>query len=185
MPDVQSIPRIAQMPGVSNDALYGDEEQNPSVKLAHKLCCMSKDEAYRYAFELCWAIRVGLLGEPSAVDLFVNRGFTESDKANGHFAKLIHDSGMTVWINALAEGKAVSAESLKAMTTEYSSGEGYGYGMYTGIEGGVGHYGSIGSYSAFDYINTDKDFTLFVTSKTIYPLDMTGLADDLLTDLMK
>ena len=29
-------------------------------------------------------------------ELFVNRGFTESEKPNNHFAKLIHDSGMTL-----------------------------------------------------------------------------------------
>lgn len=90
---------------------------------------------------------------------------------------------MTVWLNSLSNGKAVSAESFKAMTTDYSSGEGYGYGMYTDIEGGVGHYGAIGSYSAFDYINTDDGITLFTASNTIDPLDMTGFAGDLLTDL--
>ncbi len=96
MPDAELIPHIAQSLGVSIDALYGSEEQNLSVQLAQKLCHMSKNEAYRRAFELCWTIQVGLLGEPSAVELFVNRGFTESDKANDHFAKLIHDSGITL-----------------------------------------------------------------------------------------
>ena len=55
--------------GISIDNLYGNEEQNLSVILAQKLCHMSKDEAYRHAFELCRAIQVGLLGEPSAVEL--------------------------------------------------------------------------------------------------------------------
>ena len=82
--------------GISIDNLYGNEEQNLSVILEQKLCHMSKDEAYRHAFELCRAIQVGLLGEPSAVELFVNRGFTESDKSSDHFAKLIHDSGIAL-----------------------------------------------------------------------------------------
>ena len=96
MPDAEIIPQIAHSLGVSIDALYGNEEQNLSVKLAEKLCQLSKDEAYRYAFELCWAIQVGLLGQSSAIELFVNRGFTESDKSSDHFAKLIHDSGITL-----------------------------------------------------------------------------------------
>ena len=96
MPDAEIIPLIARSLGVSTDALFGNEEQNISVKLAQKICHMPKDEAYRYAFEVCWAIQVGLLGEESAIDLFVNRGFTEIDKTNHHFAKLIHDEGISL-----------------------------------------------------------------------------------------
>ena len=92
---------------------------------------------------------------------------------------------ITLWLNALSDGRAVSAESYNAMTAEHSSGEGYGYGMYTDIDGGVGHYGAIGIYSAFDYIDTDKNFTLFAVSNTIYPPEINGLAEDLLTDLME
>lgn len=90
---------------------------------------------------------------------------------------------MTTWINALAEGKSISKDSYKAMTTSYSD-EQYGYGMYTSIKGGVGHYGAIGIYSAFDYINEDNDFVMIVFSNSIYPLEMTGLSNDLIIDLM-
>ena len=96
MPDAEIIPLIAQSLGVSIEALYGREERNLSVDLAKKLCNLPKDEAYRYAFEICWAIEVGLLGEDSAIELFVNRGFTELDKTNQHFAKLIHDEGIAL-----------------------------------------------------------------------------------------
>ena len=96
MPDAEIIPLIAQSLGVSIEALYGREERNLSVDLAKKLCSLPKDEAYRYAFEICWAIEVGLLGEDSAIELFVNRGFTELDKTNQHYAKLIHDEGIAL-----------------------------------------------------------------------------------------
>ena len=95
-PDAQIIPRIAQSLDISIDTLYGQKEQNLTVNLAQKLCHMPKDEAYRYAFEVCWAIQVGLLGEDSAIELFVNRGFTEIDKTYDHFAKLIHNNGMAI-----------------------------------------------------------------------------------------
>ena len=92
---------------------------------------------------------------------------------------------MTAWMNALAGGKAVSAESYKAMTTDHSDGGGYGYGMFTDIADGVGHYGAIGIYSAFDYIDTGKNFTLFAASNTVYPPDVIGVAEDMVSDLTK
>lgn len=92
---------------------------------------------------------------------------------------------MTVWMDALADGKAISAESYKTMTTDHSDGEHYGYGMFTDIAGGVGHYGAIGIYSAFDYINADNGFTLFAASNTIYPPDVMGVAEDMVADLME
>ena len=95
-----------------------------------------------------------------------------------------HD--MTVWINALSSGKAISKDSYKAMTTDYSPETHYGYGMFLDISGGVGHYGSIGIYSAFDYINEEKKFTLFVDSNTLeQPTEINSVVDELLKALMK
>ena len=95
-----------------------------------------------------------------------------------------HD--MTVWINALSSGKAISKDSYKAMTTDYSPETHYGYGMFLDISGGVGHYGSIGIYSAFDYINEEKKFTLFVDSNTLeQPTEINLVVDELLKALMK
>lgn len=74
---------------------------------------------------------------------------------------------MTTWLNALGNGKAVSAESFKAMTTDYSDGGNYGYGLDLDVYGGVGHSGTISIYSAYDYLNTDEKLTLFTVSNTI------------------
>lgn len=90
---------------------------------------------------------------------------------------------VTAWINALSSGKVISAESYKAMTTGYSTEENYGYGMFLELQGGVGHYGAIQIYSAFDYINTDKKLTLAVLSNTADPTEMRAMADDILTTL--
>lgn len=93
---------------------------------------------------------------------------------------------MTTWLNALSSGKAISAESFKTMTTDYSSGGNYGYGLYLNIYGGVGHYGNISVYSAFDYINKDKDFTLFVDSNTIDQFTaIVPFSEEMLDILMK
>lgn len=91
---------------------------------------------------------------------------------------------ITVWLNALDSGKVISTESFRAMTENYSPDAApYGYGMYLELEGGVGHYGNIGIYSSFDYINTDKNITLAVLSNSIEPIAIQGLANDLLIDL--
>lgn len=94
-PDAGIIPRIAQSLDISIDTLYGRTEETLAAELAQKLCRLPKDEAYRCAFEICWAIQVGLLGDISAIKVFVNRSFTEGEKASNHFAKLIHDDGVT------------------------------------------------------------------------------------------
>lgn len=109
---------------------------------------------------------------------------TQPGLTNGAGDIISNAADMTAWINALSSGKVISADSYKAMTTDYSPDVHYGYGLYLQLEGGVGHYGAIGIYSSFDYINTDKKLTLVVLSNNINPVSMTGLAGDLLTDLM-
>ena len=103
---------------------------------------------------------------------------------NGCGDMISNAADVTAWINALSSGKAVSADSFKAMTTDYSPETHYGYGMFLELQGGVGHYGAIGIYSAFDYINTDKQLTVVAISNNVDPVAMTGIADDVLTDLI-
>lgn len=99
-PDAEIIPNIADSLSVSVDALYGREERSFAVQLAKKLCKMPQEDAYRYAFGVCWAIEIGLSGEASAIDdfmdRFIDRAFTEDEKSADYFAKLIHDSGIAL-----------------------------------------------------------------------------------------
>ena len=99
-PDAEILPGIADALGVSVDALYGREERSFAVQIAKKLCKMQQDEAYRYAFGICWAIEIGLSGEASAIDdfmdRFIDRAFTENEKSADYFAKLINDSGIAL-----------------------------------------------------------------------------------------
>lgn len=93
---------------------------------------------------------------------------------------------MTTWLNALSGGRAVSADSFKAMTTDYSNGGNYGYGLDLDVFGGVGHSGNISMYSAYDYVNTDKSFTLFVDSNTIDQFTaIVPFSEEMLDILMK
>ena len=72
---------------------------------------------------------------------------------------------MTAWMNALRTGKSVSAESYKAMTTDYSQeSDHYGYGLYVSFGGGVGHFGLTGHFTAADCINEKENLTIFMAS---------------------
>ena len=80
---------------------------------------------------------------------------------------------MTLWMNALSSGKILSAESYEAMTTDYTPGEGYGFGIRTQFFGGIGHFGQIGDYTAFDYFRPESELTIYVSST----LSSTALPD--------
>ena len=90
---------------------------------------------------------------------------------------------INIWLKALSEGKVITEKSFKAMITDYSSGEGYGYGIRCPFFGGIGHPGSIGIYTSFDYINTDEDVVLFFTSGNLNSGNMTPFASSILNEI--
>lgn len=63
MPDVEVLPLLSDALGVSIDALFGREEQSFEMTIARQLCKMPREEAYRYAFNICWAIEIGHIYE--------------------------------------------------------------------------------------------------------------------------
>lgn len=92
---------------------------------------------------------------------------------------------MEIWLNALHSGKAISAESYKAMTTDYSNSIHYGYALCLELFGGVGHGGSIGIYNSYDYINEDNDFILFMVTNNLGSSTLDSLFYKLVPDLME
>ena len=97
-PDAEILPSIAEVLGVNIDALFGREEHSLSLSLARKLCQMPREEAYRYAFQICWAIENGLVGDISMMDDFMNKfidsSVTKSGTQKDYFAKVISDYGI-------------------------------------------------------------------------------------------
>ena len=93
---------------------------------------MQQDEAYRYAFGICWAIEIGLSGEASAIDdfmdRFIDRAFTENEKSADYFAKLINDSGLgeeskrISEIFSLATDKSLLLFNESLATTSFTEG---------------------------------------------------------------
>ena len=60
VPDAELLPSLSRALGVSIDALFGQEERSAPFALAKKLSCMNREDAFRYAFNLCWAMMLGL-----------------------------------------------------------------------------------------------------------------------------
>ena len=98
-PDAEILPRLSEVLGVSIDSLFGREDQSFSVSLAKQLSRMSQKEAYRYAMNICWAIEVGLLGNDSIIDDFMNRIISKKPAVEGaekeNDSRIIQDSGIS------------------------------------------------------------------------------------------
>ena len=62
-PDAEVLPKLADALGVSIDALFGREEQDLHLLLTKKLSKLPADEAYYSAFEICWLMMIGLIGD--------------------------------------------------------------------------------------------------------------------------
>ena len=95
-PDAELLPRLSQVLSVSIDALFG-REQSFTASLARKICQMPNEEAYRYAFSICWAIEIGLMQDISMLDdflnIFVEHSAITADKTD-YFGKVMQDGGV-------------------------------------------------------------------------------------------
>lgn len=98
LPDTDILPRIAQSLGVSIDALFGNDDENEMLNLARKVNRMPDKEAYRYAFEICWAIQIGLMRDVSLMEKFITF-FSEKPRQSAeledYYSKIMTDGGIS------------------------------------------------------------------------------------------
>ena len=96
-PDAEILPALSRVLSVSIDALFGREDENIATILVRKLSTMPNEEAFRFAFGICWAIQIGMFQDPSMPDdvlsAFVNHLAICSDKKD-YCSKAIYDSGI-------------------------------------------------------------------------------------------
>ena len=99
-PDAEILPLIADALGVSIDVLYGREDQDVKLILTKKLSNLPPDEAFRYAFGICWSFIMGLTGDEEFSKEFIDMLPGQSDAGKeivpDYFAKLIRDDGMAL-----------------------------------------------------------------------------------------
>ena len=97
-PDAEVLPQLADALGVSIDALFGREEQDIQLMLTKKLSKLPADEAYHSAFNICWSMILGLVGDDNFtedfMDTFMGHSYTNRDKSPDYFSKLVRDEGM-------------------------------------------------------------------------------------------
>lgn len=82
-------------------------------------------------------------GDP---DLIINPQLKGLTQGCGDLVSNAKD--MDKWLTSLRECTILSEESIAEMTTNYSSGDNYGYGVFLTEDGGVWHGGDIDSYSS-------------------------------------
>lgn len=96
-PDAEILPALSQVLSVSIDALFGRKDDNFTTTLARKLISMPNDEAFKFAFSICWAIQIGMLQDTSIPDdvlnTFVNHLSICSDKKD-YCSKMLYDNGI-------------------------------------------------------------------------------------------
>ena len=97
-PDAEVLPQLADALGVSIDALFGREEQDIQLLLSKKLSKLPDDEAYHSAFNICWSMIIGLVGDEDYaedfMDTFMGHSYTNREKSPDYFTKLIRDDGI-------------------------------------------------------------------------------------------
>lgn len=97
-PDAELLPAIADTLNVNINALFCREEKNVVKTIAKSICRMPDDESFRYAFDICWAIGMGLTFNSSDLDdLFVAMFEHSSITADGndYYSKVMTSSGMS------------------------------------------------------------------------------------------
>ena len=99
-PDAELLPLIADALGVNIDALFGREEEDPKLLMNRKLSKMSSQEAFHYTFHFCWSIILGLTGDASFtedfIDTFVSHANNKREQAPDYFAQAVRNDGMAL-----------------------------------------------------------------------------------------
>ncbi|MEE1281311.1 MAG: helix-turn-helix transcriptional regulator [Acutalibacteraceae bacterium] len=98
-PDVELLPKLSQVLSVSIDTLFGIGEENLSLMIARRINQMPKDEAYRFAFNLCWAIENGVMPDTVFPEYFYNdfiERFSTDNSISNYFSKVMQDDGMAL-----------------------------------------------------------------------------------------
>lgn len=98
-PDAELLPKLSEVLSVSIDTLFGMGEENFSLMIAHRINQMPNDEAYRFAFNLCWAIENGVMPDSVFPEYlfndFIDR-FSADSNSSDYFSKVMQDNGMAL-----------------------------------------------------------------------------------------
>ena len=98
VPDAELLPSLSRALGVSIDALFGLEEQSAPLTLVRKLTRMSREEAFQFAFDLCWAMLLGTHAmTPDATDEYLQAFLNDvaiNPELPSWFSNIYYDQGL-------------------------------------------------------------------------------------------
>lgn len=100
VPDAELLPDIADALDIDVNSLFGREELDIQVFLTKKLSKLPQDEAFRCAFDVCWSVFFGLVGDEDFAedftDTFIGRSDIRREKSQDYFVKMIRERGMAL-----------------------------------------------------------------------------------------
>lgn len=96
-PDAELLPVLSKVLSVSIDALFGKDDENLTTAIARKLRSMSKEKAFKYAFDICWAMGIGMVHDITMPDdvmnTFVDFSATNPETTD-YCIKMLYDHGV-------------------------------------------------------------------------------------------
>ncbi len=98
-PDAELLPKLSEVLSVSIDTLFGLGDENLALTVARRIHAMKDEDAYPFAFNICWAIQKAMmhavLTPESLTDEFIHK-LTYDEKKINFFSKIMRDEGMCV-----------------------------------------------------------------------------------------
>ena len=97
-PDAELLPALSEVLSVSIDALFGREDESLAITLARKLISMQREESYKFSFDVCWAMIIGIVQDRAVpfdfMNPFIDLSAHSSEKTD-YTAKILRDQGIT------------------------------------------------------------------------------------------
>ena len=98
-PDTEILPKLAEVLSVNIDALFGIGEENLPLTVARCINNMPDDEAYPFAFNICWAIQNAMMHLPLRPEDLTSKHIevlTNDEKKGWYVLKIMRDEGMCI-----------------------------------------------------------------------------------------
>lgn len=98
-PDAELLPALSRVLSVSIDTLFGLGEENLALAVARRVNTMPDEEAYPFAFNICWAIMHGLMHDvvmpENLTNDYIDRMTNDENKME-YLSKIMRDEGICI-----------------------------------------------------------------------------------------
>lgn len=98
-PDAELLPKLSEVLSVSIDSLFGIGDENLALTIARRIHSMTDEEAYPFAFNICWAIERGMMHDVVMPETLTNEHIdlmTYDKNEEIYLSKIMRDEGMCI-----------------------------------------------------------------------------------------